>query len=412
MNTNSKNLQLAYLFLCNFAILFIGFGLFPLLPLYAAEFGANPSMTGIYMAITYISITIGSILPGRLAEYLPRKFLFSAAGLLGIPALILLGHANSLWQVVFFTGIIWFTGGIGLSTASVISGFHTTPSDRGKIFGLNSVASSLGAVIGGVVVGHLMRQYGYSMMFAISALVWSMWPLLALWKIEYRPSTNATKAQVTVKGPASSHGFVFMFLLMTVFLASMTVSIGRLGLSLSMKASLFPASDVSTANAFGGLIALPVTLMVGMTSDRLGRKPPLLFGYLTATASTLMLLIAKDLWQFQVASSLVLIARNIISPMSFAFATDLLESDQLERALPLVNSANWASGVLGFVGTGYMMDLFGAAALYDIATIIAILAVLMVITLPTSLGQTRTRLVMDAAKKKNPVSWEELKEEC
>jgi len=125
-----------------------------------------------------------------------------------------------------------------------------------------------------------------------------------------------------------------------------------------------------------------------------------------------MLLIAKDLWQFQVASSLVLIARNIISPMSFAFATDLLESDQLERALPLVNSANWASGVLGFVGTGYMMDLFGAAALYDIATIIAILAVLMVITLPTSLGQTRTRLVMDAAKKKNPVSWEELKEEC
>lgn len=399
MNTNSKNLQLAYLFLCNFAILFIGFGLFPLLPLYAAEFGASQSMTGIYMAITYVSITIGSILPGRLAERIPRKVLFSAAGLLGIPALVLLGHANSLWQVVFLTCVVWFTGGVGLSTASVISGFHTTPSTRGKVFSLNSVASSLGAVFGGVIMGLLMRQYGYSTMFAVSTLVWSMWPLLALWKIDYKPSAQTTKVQATVKGPASSHGSMFLFLLMTVFLASMTVSIARLGLSLSMKAGQFSASDVSTANAFGGLIALPVTMLIGMTSDRLGRMPPLLFGYLTAMASTLMLLIAKDLWQFQVASSLVLIARNIISPMSFAFATDLLERDQLGRALPLVNTANWASGVLGFVGTGYMMDLFGSAALYGGATIITILAVVMVITLPTSLGQTRTRLVMNAAKK-------------
>jgi predicted MFS family arabinose efflux permease len=64
MSTLTKNKQLIYLFLCNFSILFIGFGLFPLLPLYAAEFGASASFIGFYLAVTYIAISVGSILAG------------------------------------------------------------------------------------------------------------------------------------------------------------------------------------------------------------------------------------------------------------------------------------------------------------------------------------------------------------
>jgi hypothetical protein len=38
--------------------------LFPLLPLYAAEFGASASFIGFYLAVTYIAISVGSILAG------------------------------------------------------------------------------------------------------------------------------------------------------------------------------------------------------------------------------------------------------------------------------------------------------------------------------------------------------------
>ena len=89
MTALTKNKQLIYLFLCNFSILFTGFGLFPLLPLYAAEFGANAALIGFYLAVTYIAISIGSILAGQLSERLSRKTLFLAAGLVGMPALVL-----------------------------------------------------------------------------------------------------------------------------------------------------------------------------------------------------------------------------------------------------------------------------------------------------------------------------------
>src|SRR5512135_340585 len=47
------NTQLLYLFVSSFIILFVGMGLFPVLPVYAAEFGASRTVIGIYYALMY-----------------------------------------------------------------------------------------------------------------------------------------------------------------------------------------------------------------------------------------------------------------------------------------------------------------------------------------------------------------------
>jgi MFS family permease len=389
-----KNKQLLYLFLCSFAILFIGFGLFPLLPLYASLYGAGPILIGIYLAITYIAISIGSILASRLSDRLPRKILFSIAGMLGIPALILLGQAKSLWQVIVLTGIIWFSGGVGLSIANVLTSLHTTSSTRGKAFGLTSLASPLGATIGGVVVGQLVQWRGYPSMFAVLAIVWAMWPVLAIWKIEGKPTSLSANSPPPGAASTQQPGTVFLLLLVTVLLASMTVSVVRLGLSMSMEAGQFSPSDISTANAIAGLVTIPLTLLFGVLSDKLGRKIFLTLAYLAAAASAIMLIAAHHLWQFWMVSSLVLVSRSVISSMSPAYATDLLNRKSLGRSLPLVSTMNWASGVLGFAGSGYVMDLFGAVSLYGTATFTALLAVLVVLALPTSLDQSRSKLLL------------------
>ena len=112
------------LFLCNFAILFVGFGVFPLLPVYAARFGATPTLIGFYLAATYLAITLGTLLTGWLSGRVPRKVVFVTAGVLGVLALFLMGQATTFWQVVLLTGVVWFTGGIGLSLVSVFIGLH------------------------------------------------------------------------------------------------------------------------------------------------------------------------------------------------------------------------------------------------------------------------------------------------
>ena len=67
-----RNKQLAIIFVCTVVPLFIGNGLFPLLPLYATQFGATHALVGLYYGVVYITSVAGVMLAGWLAERLPR----------------------------------------------------------------------------------------------------------------------------------------------------------------------------------------------------------------------------------------------------------------------------------------------------------------------------------------------------
>ncbi|HEY3474574.1 MAG TPA: MFS transporter [Anaerolineales bacterium] len=399
MNTLIKNQQLRYLFLCNFAILFTGFGLFPLLPLHAAEFGASPSLIGVYLGITYVTSSAGSILAGLLGERLPRKIVFIAAGLIGMPALFMLGQARSFWQIVILTGLVWFTGGLGISVSSVLASLHTTSSTRGKAFGALALASPLAALLGGIVVGRTVDWGGYSLMFTALTIVWMLWPALSLTRIQDAPACASPISLTGRPAQASSHplGTIFLLLLATVLLGQMTVSVGRMGISLVMDNQQFSEGEISTANALGGLIAIPATLLIGSLSDTLGRKRLLVLSYLIAMAGTVMLVRAQELWQFWLVSSLILGSRVAIASMAPVYAADLLPRQALGKALPLVGTVGTVSGVAGSAGAGYVLDTFGASSLYSTASILSFIAVVIMAFLPAAL---RTRAAMPVPERK------------
>lgn len=401
MNTLIKNKQLMYLCLCNFAILFTGFGLFPLLPLYAGEFNASSSVIGILMATTYIASSSGSILGAQLSDRFSHRTLYIAGGWIGTPALLLLGQARAFWQVVALTALIWFVGGMGVSISGVLASLHTTSATRAKAFGMLAFASSLSALISGLILGRLVDRGGYSWMFATLAIVWTIWPVLASTRVQEPPTCNSPVdiSNKTAPSPGSVQHFgtLFLALLATVLLASMTVNIGRMGLSLAMRGEQFSAGDISTANAIGGLVTIPTTLLIGMFADRFGNKRFLLLSYLIATSGTLLLVGAHKFWQFWMVSSLVMASRSMISSLSPAYATTLLPRRSLGKALPLVTTMGSVSGVAGSVGAGYVLDTFGAASLYGMAALLSFIAVIILMWLPASL---KTRSVAPAAQMK------------
>ncbi|MGE5250071.1 MAG: MFS transporter [Bacteroidota bacterium] len=385
------NKQLSALFLSNLSILFVGFGVFPLLPVYAGRFGATPSMIGLYLALTYIAISIGTMLPGWLSGRLSEKGLFVASGMLGVPALVLLGRASEFWQVVVLTGIVWFTGGVGLALISVFTGRSAAPGQRGRWFGLIGLTTPLGAVIGGSVVAWLVQAQGYRAMFAALGWVYALWPLAGVLLVQYKPVV-----QITAASPGHSSqgrpGRAFTLLILSVLLAAMTISISRLGLSLTMRAGLFSPGAIAGTNVAGGLVTMPLVLGSGLLSDRVGRRLLLAFGYLLAALSAVLLLGAQQLWQFWIVSAAVLVARSLSASMASALATDLLAPEVLGKALPRITSMNWVAGVVGFAGSGYVIEVFGEKSLYWMATLFS-LAAAAVVGLALRRGEAR---VMDA----------------
>jgi YNFM family putative membrane transporter len=379
------------LFISSFAILFVGFGLFPLLPVYASEFGATPTLTGFYLAATYTSITLGTLLTGWVSGKVSLKFMFVSAGLVGAPALFLIGYAQALWQVILLTCLVWFTGGIGLSLVTVFIGLSADQHSRGRWFSLVALANPLGAVIGGSAVSWMVGWKGYTPMFSMLALVYSIWPLVGLWKVQDKPEIKASRTTATRVVSASRANSSFRLLLLAVLFSAVTVSVIRMGLSLSMKSFHFSPAAIAGTNVIGSLVTIPVVLGFGFLSDRLGRKLFLILGYLLAAVGSVSLVMADQLWQFWVVAAAILMARTISGSLASALATDILAQQELGSSLPIVNTMGWASGVLGFASTGYLIETLGARDLYLISGLLALASVGLIIFMARQRRQPTAR---------------------
>jgi len=378
-----KNKQLLYLFFCNFGIFFIGTGLLPILPLYAAKFGASATETGLYLGVTYFAIAGGTTLTGWLAERMPRRRLFIGAGALGIPAVALLGQATALWQVIVLTAIVWFLGGIGLTLSSIFTGLYSDKKVRGKSFGLMYLAFPAAMLLSGLVVGWLIEWQGYAVMFAVISLAWAIYPFAAYLRPEdeaFAQPTSSIRATATSQIPL---GKAFYGLLLVTFLLESAIYGSRLGMSLSMKTLEFSASAVSSTSIVSGGIAILFGLVISTWSDRFGRKLFLALGILGAAGGAMLLTVATQLWQFWLATALLYVGNTVNGSVIPAFGTDLLDANALSRGLSKLSAMTWIAGIVGFTVTGYVVDAWGASALYTIAVAFALLAVTISGLLPT-----------------------------
>ena len=368
--------QLPYLFLYSFVVLFVGMGLMPVLPLFAAGFGASSSVTGLYLSIIYVSITTSTLLTGWLGNRVGRKRLYLLSASMGVIALALMGQANTLWQVVVLTAIVWFSGGINLTLVNIFTGLYASREKRGSWFSTISLASPLGAIVGGLVIGKLIDVSGYPLMFVVISLVWAIGPLIASQKLFDINTADSRPAEVPASTvPTMKRERAPILLLMGAILFSMTtVNTGRLALPVLMSSLQYSPRDVTTANVMAGLITLPFAYSLGTLSDRMGRKMVLSLGYLLAGAAVLVLFFAGPLWQFWLAAALMLIALTVSGSVASAFATDLLSPGVIVRVLPWINSVGFVAGILGFSVAGVVIDSIGMQALLGFSAFLALLA--------------------------------------
>jgi MFS family permease len=371
-----KNQRLVYLFACNLVVLFVGMGLFPLLPLYATQFGATPTVIGLYYAVMYLASVAGTIATGWLAQRFSPKGLFVAAGGLGVAALVLLGQATALWQVVLLTALVWLGGAIGIPLVGVLTGKLADGSSRGKSFTLMYLAYPLGAVLGGTTVGRLVAWQGYPLMFVVLAAVWAIFPIVGLLAAKDVPVSKPAASAIKVDETATGLGRTFFLLLVAFLLSAIAMSTGRLGTSLSMQALSFSPGAVASTATVSGLATIPLALLIGALSDRLGRKRFLMLGYLLAAGGALTLSMASELWHFWLAATFLMVAFCTNFAVASALATDILAPEALSRGLPWLSAMDSLASILSFAGTGYVIDTWGATPLYLASAVLALMAVL------------------------------------
>ncbi|MFW6070593.1 MAG: MFS transporter, partial [bacterium] len=392
-----RNRQLLYLFLSNLIILFVGMGLFPLLPLYATEFGATPSVVGFYFAFTYVSNAAGTMLAGQATRLLTRKGAFVASAVLGIPALFFMGRASALWHVFLLTGLLWFSGGMGVVLANVFTGLHANGKQRGASFSLMFLGFPLGSLLGGAIIGWLVDAGGYPAMFSALAALWTALPLIVLLGVTDKDASGGAargkgrqgQAAVAAAGRGGSAlDRKFHLLLLVTLLSSMAISASRLGAPMSMQALHFSAGAIASTATVSGLATIPIVLVFGRLSDRLGRERLLKLAYGLTASGALALIVSTQLWHFWVATTLMMVALCASGAMAAALATDVLPAEALSQGLPWVKGMGSVAGIIAFAGTGLVLEAVGGGALFAGAAALALAAIVSLGSLQAACRET------------------------
>ena len=141
-----------------FVIVFVdllGFSLIlPLLPYYAATFGADAFVTGLLVASYAVAQFIGAPILGRLSDRFGRRPILLVSILGTFIGFLLLGVAGALWMLFVSRVIDGLTGG-NISVAQAYITDVTNQKNRAKGLGMIGAAFGLGFIIGPAVGGAL-----------------------------------------------------------------------------------------------------------------------------------------------------------------------------------------------------------------------------------------------------------------
>lgn len=259
----------------------------PLLPLYAASFGANPLLIGLLSAAYPLMQFVGAPVLGRLSDRYGRRPILLISQLGTLSGFLILGFANTL-ALLFISRIIDGLSGANIATAQAVITDSTDESNRTQGLGLIGAAFGLGFIIGPIIAFATLALSDNN--YALVAFVAAAFSLASIlltffWLPEtHTPEKRGAASQPRTVGlkamraALSQRNIAFFLLLMFFYQFSFggyehllaLFTLDRLGMNASANSGLF---------VFAGIIIVAVQgYFVGRWSKRFGDRWLVLFG--------------------------------------------------------------------------------------------------------------------------------------
>ena len=370
--------QLIALFSCSLVGWTILLSILNLLPVYAVQLGADETLAGNLLALAFTALTAGTLLAGWLSDKLQRrKSILILAGLSNVPATWLMGQATEFWQFVLLTVIVYFLIGIASITINILAGLFAGESERGKIFGILAINTSLGAIIAGIASGRIVDHWGYPALFLAASLCWFVQPLVASFlqdKVltDTQRETSFRDAETPALGGAF---YLFMLANLIAFGASFMAVLGR---PILMDELRFNAAAITNVVAIGGAVSLPLPLAFGWLSDRMNRYWLIMICFLANAIGLFLLAGSLSLWHFGI-SAILLSGTGISLGIGPALVTDFVSPQNLGQALSWYNFSPVVGGILSFALAGYAFQGFGMYATFIGGAFLTLIAAVLVL---------------------------------
>ena len=363
-------MSLAYLIM-----LCAGVGTGGLWPVYLRELGAGPMEVGIMNAVSGPSNLVGTLLCGWLTDRFRRRretFIFSCC--LFAITWVFMSRATTWQQLTALNLLCGFCFGMCTNMILILTGLLAEASSRGRRFGVLTFVSSLSLLITGLLWGPIADRWDFPTLLHIDAILCAACAILGYFFTEPPLAPTTARAAGQRAGQEGGLGLSYYCLLAAMLFASLANYGAGFGRSVAMSQQGFSATAVGLTTAIGGAIGLPVALVLGGLSDRIGRKRLLILCYGTGLFALPAIGFSSTAWGFW-GASVLLGVMSTYQPLQQALATYMLPRALVGRGLALLGSTNAISILTGSVLVGAAFQGLGARTTFLLWTIAPLAAI-------------------------------------
>jgi len=361
-----KGYSRAYYVLCGVALLvmFSVSLMFPVIPLFARDMGASGVVIGFTVAGYWISRILMEIPSGLISQRF-GYYRSMAVGLgLNVIGTFLSALSRDPLQFILaraLTGIgapLFFA----VATTFVLNLFDAER--RGGAMGFFQGIEFGGTILGSAASGYLVAMFDFRTSFLVSAglILLSMVPLVLLPYVREESKGMAAGSVLSfsdirevirnrdllIVSSATFAEFVMSVgILMTIFPLFATENLGI---------SLTDIGLIMGARSAGFVISM---FTMGEISDRVGRKPVMLFG-LGATAALIVVLgFVSSFWGIAAVIFVLGISTGAIWIVSPVLAAEAVEPDQRGAAIGMYRTFFDLGSILGPIGMAAVFEVYG-----------------------------------------------------
>jgi len=350
---------------------------FPVVPLFLLSLGASAWVIGLVEGAAETTASLLKVFSGYWSDRVKRRkpFVFAGYSLSTItkPMFAL----ASTWPFVLFVRVLERVGkGVRDAPRDAIVAESVDVSIRGKAYGFQRALDGIGSFSGALLAVVLLPMLGYRNLFLIAFLPGIIAVLLILFIREKRSQEVVHHAAMPLKVSLRKlpRNLQLFILVSTVF------ALGNFGYAfLILKAKNIGFTDDVTLLLYVlfYVVYTLFTIPAGVLSDRVGRKPVLLIGYILFAVTAVALLFTSALVPLIAVFILYGVFFGMIDGVQRAFVVDLAPSELKGTALGTFYTATGLIALPGGFIAGYLWTVISPQATFVFALGLTILGLLM-----------------------------------
>jgi MFS family permease len=358
----------------------------PILPLYLTSIlHVQVGTVGIIEGIAESTASVLKFFSGWISDrFGKRKWLM--VGGYGLSNLIKPFFAlSSTWgQVLFIRFADRFGKGIRTSPRDAILADTTSKEERGKAFGFRRSMDTLGAALGPFVAYLILTLWNgsYQNVFWASAIPGLIATLLLIFYLKDKRNPLKTQTNVRSLPKISFKGLNSRFVWFTLITTLFTIG------NFSDAFLILRAKDVGMAAEYIPLTYFAYNIVTsifstpfGIISDRIGRRPVLITGYVIFALIYLGFGLVHTVFEIWVLFFIYGLYYATTEGIQKSYVADMVPEGQRGMAMGTFNALTGIAALPASVLAGFLWQSFGAFTAFGVSSLLAIISALLMFIL-------------------------------